>query len=357
MDVDSEDPFVLLKSCCKALTDSDSYDAAVVNDDGTDADDATDSFFYVVQFLYHVATKPVARTCSLEILTHSRTLEWAPSIHAQCKINLSSNSSNYGLSNDAALRVGTLIARLQQELKDHKEAMRAKQDIADKKASKAGTKKLSPFSLCMILNASEPIEEDETDDNGNPIMARRTPIKSYATLLNCATVGLICEHLEYHLNVKKQCDIVIPLSLCTAIFVGRLCWQSLEFPEAFSLLACYHLAPSVVSENGTDAMIMHLKTTEGTGLTESDVSKATKVELLPPDSIDVLAKQLGVFMCICGVVLVDYAPVMLELEEWADYIRQYEQTYHSLQEANRYFATKLACFVDQHIQLYLTILE
>jgi hypothetical protein len=88
-------------------------------------------------------------------------------------------------------------------------------------------------------------------------------------------------------------------------------------------------------------------------LTESDVSKATKVELLPPDSINVLAKQLGVFMCICGAVLGDYAPVTLELEEWADHIRQYEQAYRSLQEADRYFATKLACFVDRRIQLYL----
>jgi hypothetical protein len=100
-------------------------------------------------------------------------------------------------------------------------------------------------------------------------------------------------------------------------------------------------------------MIMHLKSTKGSGLTDTDVSKATKVELLPPDSIDVLAKQIGVFMCICSAILGEYAPVTLELDEWAQHIQQYEQTYRSLQEADHYFATKLACFIDRRIQLYL----
>jgi hypothetical protein len=48
----------------------------------------------------------------------------------------------------------------------------------------------------------------------------------------------------------------------------------------------------------------------------------------------VLAKQIGVFMCICGAVLGEFAPVTLELEQWAEHIPQYEQMYCSMQEAD-----------------------
>jgi hypothetical protein len=135
--------------------------------------------------------------------------------------------------------------------------------------------------------------------------------------------------------------------------MGRLRWQSLEYQEAFSILACYHLTPSAVSTNGVKAMVMHLKSTEGTGLTKTDMSKATKEELLSLDSIDVLAKQIGIFMCICGAVLGEFAPVSLKLEAWTEHIQQYKQTYCSMQEADIYFMTNLACCIDRRIQLYL----
>jgi hypothetical protein len=181
MDANSEDPYVLLKASCKALVDSDCYDAAVVNADGTIGEDATESFFYAVQFLFHVATRPVAGACSIEILTQRRTLDWAPSIHAKCKINVSPPSSDERVSDDAALRVGASIATLQQELRDHKELTRDKQNTAKKKVTKAGVDKLSPFSLRMILNASELIDDDATDGDGNPITTRESPVNSYTT--------------------------------------------------------------------------------------------------------------------------------------------------------------------------------
>jgi hypothetical protein len=61
MDVDSEDPFVLLKACCKVLKDFDETPEMVeaMDEDEDDAGEqpvsATMTFFHVVQFLYFAA--------------------------------------------------------------------------------------------------------------------------------------------------------------------------------------------------------------------------------------------------------------------------------------------------------------
>ncbi len=60
---------------------------------------------------------------------------------------------------------------------------------------------------------------------------------------------------------KNNCSATIPLSTCVAIHMGKLCWDDINSPEDFSILACYHWGASAgeaAKLGGNDAMSMHL---------------------------------------------------------------------------------------------------
>jgi hypothetical protein len=90
-----------------------------------------------------------------------------------------------------------------------------------------------------------------------------------------------------------------------AIHMGDLRWHYIDSPEAFSLSACYHwqtLATKAEKLGGNDVMSMHLRVKEGNGISESDVKRAMKGVLLAPKEVDVLSKQLGVFLVMCWAI-------------------------------------------------------
>lgn len=64
------------------------------------------------------------------------------------------------------------------EMKNNNEILANKAEKETKK-SKVGQDKLVDFILKMILNAPEPIPEDMTDVNGDPITSRGELVESY----------------------------------------------------------------------------------------------------------------------------------------------------------------------------------
>jgi hypothetical protein len=119
---------------------------------------------------------------------------------------------------------------------------------------------------------------------------------------------MVQQQLTRYLNDMKHCCANLPLATCTAICMGKFCWMLIDQPGAFSLLACYHLVATSTTAfqvSGEDAVSMHLRSTEGLGLNEADILKATtKVILYAPPKIDSLAKkkQLAVFGTLCGAI-------------------------------------------------------
>jgi hypothetical protein len=92
---------------------------------------------------------------------------------------------------------------------------------------------------------------------------------------------MVQQQLTHHLNDKKHCCANVPLATCTAIHMGKFHWTSIYQPEAFSLLACYHLAATsrmAFQVSGEDAVSMHLHSMEGLGLNKADISKARALQ-------------------------------------------------------------------------------
>ena len=156
-----------------------------------------------------------------------------------------------------------------------------------------GREKAEP-QRCMVINASELIPIDTTDDNGDPMTERTTFMDSYMHFLEQPSSGAAKQFLDHYLNDKKCCSTNISLSTCVALYSGSIHWMGIMKPEAFSMLTCYHLASSHTMSS-MEAAGLHLKSAKGFGLSDADVAKATKVILLAPQSMDMLVKMCAVF--------------------------------------------------------------
>ncbi len=360
MDADTEDAFKLLKACCKALKDFDernpaytpTTDVNMAQVQETNNDSAKSVFFRVVQFLTIAVQGTTTNPVQLEVLSTSRPSDWARSIAAECGVATTGGGSPTGDLDRGLTSLGTSINRFTDQLQKQQELLENKSE----KKSKSGKDKLPEFVRQMIFNASEPIPGDATDDDGNPITERSDLVSQYAILLECPSAGLMRQHLHHYMNDKHKCSATLPLSTCVAIHMGKLRWDSVDIPEAFSLLACYHWSASAAEASqfdGADAVSMHLRASEGNGISDADVQRATKVVLLAPRDIDVLGKQLGIFAVICGAIFGTKSQLVRELYEWIKHILDHETTYKNLQARDPTFATKLACFIDRKIQLHL----
>jgi hypothetical protein len=173
---------------------------------------------------------------------------------------------------------------------------RMKTDQLDK--DQKSFKKLEPFTQEMILFASEPLEAD--DDTGNPVLVNRTtPVESYARLIRLGNVAQAKLYLDKVIMVKHKCPVSLPLATVNAIMNGRLTWSDHSNPEAFSIFACFKPGPSVIGADSDDFLALQLKSSEGQGLSDSDVARSTKVMLrIPKDE-----HQLGEFVSAFTIVL------------------------------------------------------
>lgn len=208
----------------------------------------------------------------------------------------------------------------------------------------------------MILNASEELSEGTQDANGDMVTRRSTVVATYENFLQEKTTGNVRIMVSNFLNVTKKCSTSLPLSTVVAMHMGRLCWADKHNPEAFSILSCYHLAmrprslscaaQSDTAMDGRDSLRLHLRSTEGDGLSQTDIDKGTKMVFYAPESIDVAAKQISIFCMLLAFVFGKDSECVRAFNSWPEHITQFEMDYRQAQSANSMFATRLVCFLD-----------
>jgi hypothetical protein len=236
MDANTKAPFNLLTTTCKALLEMDASlpkivhhpepDKEIEEEDNEEAEEEStrvmDIFFRVVQFLALVTHRAIPNPVVLNMLTTSWPHDQATSV---ATINGVAMTGLPGGTLDKMTRgfanLGASLNHFANEMKNNN-AILANKAEKEAKKSKVGQVKFVDFILKMILNASEPITEDMTDVNGDPIMSRGELVESYQNLLECSSVGQMRKHLQHYMNDKKGCSSVLPLSMCNAIFSGKL---------------------------------------------------------------------------------------------------------------------------------------
>ena len=247
MDADTEDATELALVGCKVLQDFDAQTAqgecgAVEESKDGDPDSGeghtpaqgqcvTVAFCYVIQFLYlivvgHLSSHPP------EVLTILWATDWAAQMMAN-KLGMlrgtpglvegSSSGSPTGGTPDSAFhwqQVGATISCFVTAVDKHALAQAASTD--KELASKGRATKLPEWIQKMVINASEPIPDGTTDDNGNPVTDHTMFVASYQQFLDQPSLGAAKQFLDHYLNDKKCCSTNIPLSTCVALYLGSL---------------------------------------------------------------------------------------------------------------------------------------
>ena len=219
--------------------------------------------------------------------------------------------------------------------------------------SKSRASKMLAWIWTMVINASELIPNGMTNDNGDPITDCTTFMDSYQQFLEQPSSGATKQFLDHYLNDKKHCSTNVPLSTCVTLYLGSICWMGIMKPKAFSMLACYHLASSHTMLS-MDAAGLHLKSAEGSGLSDADVAKATKVILLLPWSMDMLAKLCTIFAMLLALALGKKAPATTTFLDQCNDFHDNEDSYQMRAAADMTFPLQVAMYLDRSFQLYLS---
>jgi hypothetical protein len=156
MDADLEDPFILLRACCKVLLDFNEASPAMVdnNEEVKDEDDkpilALITFFPMVQFLFFAARDKMKAYNNLEMLTTSRPHDWVVEMAAKHEIATANGSGGSPNSVNATLNLGATLEHFMAAVIKSNKLQEVKVD-KDAKKLKTGQDKLMDFTLHMVL--------------------------------------------------------------------------------------------------------------------------------------------------------------------------------------------------------------
>jgi hypothetical protein len=372
MDTGLDDAAELCIWAIKALNDFDTAantatPAAAAAAATSTAPDAASTFRDVAYFLWMAATKVIQPAGLTLNMSSAPATEWisfqqrrifglgtvpgAPLVPPPGLPPPPPGMSSTALNNTLTNLDGTL-GKLAQET----ELARTSKERATSATARALTKfgHLPEWTKNMILRATEPLPADAMDENGDIISVRTTTAKTYTDLLQVTTVGSCKQYLDHLLNDVLQCATNIPMSTCQAIHTGTLRWSNPDFPQAFSLFACpYSGAMPNSARLDQEAQELMLKATEGKGLSDGDVQKATKILLYAPCDMDTVAKMIGVFACLLQSLFGEKAPVVGAVSSWIPHIRANQLAYDHLTRNDRLFPTKIGWLIDKSIQIYL----
>jgi hypothetical protein len=107
-----------------------------------------------------------------------------------------------------------------------------------------------------------------------------------------------------------------------------------------------------VATTTDDYLAMQLKSAEGQGLSDSDVSRSTKVTLRIPHNEHQLAEFIGAFSLLLSLLFGPSAPIHLAVQGWISHIQDHQTVYAQLMRADIGFGCRLLALIDRAIQLY-----
>jgi hypothetical protein len=304
-------------------------------------------------FLWAVATDKIGG-CDASIADSLPVERWCATVRRQCfgipsattPAHTPGQASTHVTPDSSTLetRFGTVLGSLERHFQLADE--RAAKEKAEKD-SKAFLK-LEPFTRTMILFVSEPTY----DDTGN-METRHQPTDSYAQLLQLGNVAQAKLHLDHVIQTVHKCPASLPLATVNAILHGRFTWSDDTSPEAFSVFACFPPEPSAVNtQHADDFLAMQLKSAEGHGLSDSDVSRSTKVILKVPRTEHQLAEFIGAFALLLSILFGPQATIHLAIQGWLTHIREHQLVYAQLIRTDPAFGSKVLALIDRGVQLY-----
>jgi len=197
MDADTDDAITLMMVACKTLCQFDNMADGAFVPNGTDPEggemSAKEEFLHVIQFLFLVGRDTLKRA-PINILAMAQAEAWATSVAMDCGVGMAQPQETTGASNQDVHNLTRGVNQLMAAVTKSKEAVEAH---AETTKTKSGKDKMQSFVMHMVFKASEEINEDTVDDNGNLVPLHTDFVKLYKTILECLMVGTAKQQLDY----------------------------------------------------------------------------------------------------------------------------------------------------------------
>ena len=369
---DTQDPAELAMLVMKALQDFDSQltprmapaDAADgwVDPDFEEAQDddgdtiwvprvtAVDTLGVIAQFLWGVHQGSVAPVAS-HYLVPDRVDEWATGIAQRC-LTGGGMPGTPGAPPQVAGTSDAVMTNLANKI-DDLVTLRSKSDSEKKGLGIKAFDEMTPRTQEMILFCSGTILA--VTEHGETVETPRTrPVESYVELLNTTTSARAHSHVNENLTLIHKCPVNIPLSTVVAMTSGRFLRVNATRPGAWSAFCCFPFHSSATAEaDDSEAIALHLKSTEGKGLSETDVSRSTKIVHSAPIDTDELGYFITGFGHLTKLSFGDSSLPYRAIADWAIHLKDHIQTYKDCQHSDPKFVTRVLARIDHGIQQFL----
>lgn len=258
-----------------------------------------------------------------------------------------------GAPSPAAGSADAAMANLANKI-DDLVTLRTKSDSDKKGIGVKAFDEMTPRTQEMILFASGPVLAVSTETGDMVETPRKRPVDSYVELLNTTTSARAQAHVNENLTLVHKCPVNVPLSTVVAMMAGRFLRVNATRPGAWSAFCCFPFNSSATVEaDDSTAIALHLKVTEGKGLSEMDVSRSTKIVHSAPVDTDELGYFLTGFGHLTKLAFGESSLTYCAIAEWANHLKDNIQTYKDCQHSDPRFVTRVLARIDHGIQQYL----
>ena len=215
----------------------------------------------------------------------------------------------------------------------------------DETKNKVGFKNFAEHIQQMIRNASATSPFEHPSDE---------PTDFYTKFTSEKTVSKAKILLQHRLR-KEKCPFDPSQGLVTALHLGQLIWDSPDFPSNFTVFLCERALPKGFNSNQSKQL--HIKSTEGLGLTEADISKVTKQVLRIPKTYFDALSMLQNFYALINLFLGPNSSLAEAVSSCVKHMIEHGVIYEARQHDDPTFLTQVLFAIDSRVQLHLASCE
>ena len=142
------------------------------------------------------------------------------------------------------------------------------------------------------------------------------------------------------------------------MLAGQFSWDRQDAPNNFSAFFLPKLSPlsttlASVSTSGTSGLELHVKVTEGGGLSDADIKKALEQRITWPTTVDALSHQIQNYAHTLAMPTNPKAMVILNLLSWVAHVNKNQTKCEEQQLEDDLYLGKILLQIDRCVQQWL----
>jgi hypothetical protein len=203
-----------------------------------------------------------------------------------------------------------------------------------------GFNKLPAHTRHMILMAAEPCAD---------AMLMEPPVEAQ-DFFEQTTVGKAHSHLHQELSAKFNSSVEPSQALVAALHTGHFILDRISCPLNFSVFLCGRSAPL---SSAARALCLHMKCTEGEGLTYRNIDNVLKQERFLPTDMNVAAEQIRAFYSCVAEFFQAEGPLSADIQTDLKRLLVNKPMHKEHQASNRNFLSIFLFLLDLMVQHFL----